>query len=136
MSRFKRATAAATIALAACTTGLLGGGTANAVTGGSYCGPTSQVAGDVYVQACLSVSGTTVSSYLHMTNNGSHSISGTTWTNSGGTYSGYNSCGGNFGLCYGGSVYIGSGGYAQGQGTLTVDGVTYGKFFSPTEYIG
>ncbi|MFJ9691226.1 hypothetical protein [Kitasatospora sp. NPDC101183] len=32
--------------------------------------------------------------------------------------------------------WIGAGGYAQAQGSLVIDGVWYGKVFSPSEYIG
>ncbi|MFE2289003.1 hypothetical protein ACFXDJ_33140 [Streptomyces sp. NPDC059443] len=139
-SRSKRAAAAAAVAVMVCGAGLLGAGSAQAVTSGNYCGSTAQLAGDVYAQACVNISGGNAYSYLHVSNHGNHSISGTTWTNSRGNYMGYGNCNGltdyNGSWCFGSSVSLGYGNYAQGQGYLIIDGVQYGTLYSPSEYLG
>ncbi|MFF0410450.1 hypothetical protein ACFYUY_08425 [Kitasatospora sp. NPDC004745] len=137
----RRTLAAAALAASTLATLALGTGSAHAVTSGIYCGATQQFAGDVYAQACVSVSGTSVFPLLHVTNHGNHAITGVVWVNHLGSYEDYNTC---YGMtasdpgswCNAGWDPIGAGGYAQAQGQLVIDGSWSGKVFSPSEYIG
>ncbi|MFD8085224.1 hypothetical protein ACFV4F_26405 [Kitasatospora sp. NPDC059722] len=133
-------TAAAALAIGITAGGVAMAAPADAVTGGTYCGATQQFAGDVYAQACLAVSGYAVQPSIHVTNHGSHTVSGTTWVNHLGSYEDYASCDGMTATdpgtwCNAGWDWIGSNSYAQAQGSLVIDGVWYGKLFSPSEYI-
>ncbi|GAA1952563.1 hypothetical protein [Kitasatospora viridis] len=140
-TNLRRGIAALAVATAATATLALGTGSASAVTGGTYCGATQQVDGDVYAQVCLNVSGYAAQASLHVTNHGSHSITGVAYINHNGSYEATTSCGGMTAsdpgsYCSTPWDYIGNGGYAQGQAYLYIDGSYYGRFFSPSEYIG
>ncbi|MFJ3219476.1 hypothetical protein ACIPLC_26560 [Kitasatospora sp. NPDC086801] len=132
--------AAAVLAIGFTVGGVAMAAPANAVTSGTYCGATQQYAGDVYAQACLVVSGYSVYPSIHVTNHGNHTVTGTTWINHLGAYEDYATCSGMTASdpgawCNAGWDWIGSNGYAQAQGSLVIDGVSYGKVFSPSEYI-
>jgi hypothetical protein len=137
----RRTLAAAAVATAALSTLALGAGSADAATSGTYCGATQQFDGDVYAQACLTISGYSVFPSLHVTNHGGHAITGVVWVNHNGNYEDYATC---YGMtasdpgswCSAGWDGIGAGGYAQAQAQLVIDGSWSGKIYSPSEYIG
>jgi hypothetical protein len=114
---------------------------ANAVTGGQYCGPTQQFDGDVYAQACLTVSGYSVQAAIHVTNHGSHTIYGSAWVNHNSVHEDGATCSGMEdsdpgSWCTTRWDSIGAGGYAQAQGSVQIDGVQYPTMYSPSELIG
>lgn len=126
----------------------LGVGQAEAVsTTNCFADPTTNlstlhVAGDVYVQACVSVNGGTATPGMRITSNGYHQINFNGWLNLNNVHQdnwfGARTGSGWSQTFWGPPVNVALSGsdYAQGQGNIYIDNHLYGYVFSQSIYMG